>query len=147
MSKFGAYLKTKDFRKTILLAICSVLFVVFVAFFGLSFFTGHGTGVPVPKVKGLSIEEAMSVLKEQGFDYQIDSVYQDSTPGTVVDQDPDPGTLVKESRKIYLTMVSRLAPNTGLPNLEGIAFITAESTLKSNGFKLGDTTYVPDVAR
>jgi len=147
MSKLGDYLKTKDFRKTILLAIASLIAIVLIAFFGLSFYTAHGTGVPVPKVKGLTIEEAMSVLKEQGFDYQIDSVYQDATPGTIVDQDPDPGTLVKESRKIYLTMVSRMAPPTGLPNLEQMPFITAEATLKSYGLKLGDTTYVPDIAR
>ena len=147
MSKFGAYLKTKDFRKTILLAVGSVIVVVLIAFFSLGFYTAHGTGIPVPKVKGLTIEEAINVLQEQGFNYQIDSVYQDLPPGTIVDQDPDQGTLVKENRTIYLTMVSRLAPNTGLPNLEQMPFITAEATLKSYGLKLGDTTYVPDIAR
>ena len=35
MSKFGAYLKTKDFRKTILLASGAVIVVVLIAFFSL----------------------------------------------------------------------------------------------------------------
>jgi beta-lactam-binding protein with PASTA domain len=52
------------------------------------------------------------ILKEQGFGYKIDSVYvQDVAPGTIVEQDPDPGTNVKEGRVIYLTMVTLQAPN------------------------------------
>ena len=49
----------------------------------------------------------MSILKEQGFDVSIDSVYVlDQPPGTVIEQDPDPGTNVKENRTIYLKIVN-----------------------------------------
>ena len=148
MNKFGAYLKTKDFRKTILLAIGSVIAVVLIAFFSLSFYTHHGTGIPVPKLEGLPIEKALDILKDQGFDYQVDSVYKaDTAPGIVIQQDPDPETLVKENRKIYLTMSIRQAPLVSLPKIDSMSYISAVPTLLNYGLKVGDTTYRSDIAR
>jgi beta-lactam-binding protein with PASTA domain len=148
MNKFWAYLKTKSFRNTLLFAVGSVIAVVLIAFFSLSFYTDHGSGVPVPKLKGLPIEKAISILKEQGFDYQVDSVYVgDAPPGTVVEQDPDPETSVKENRKIYLTMVTLKAPPVALPDIDQMPYIQAVSTLSNNGLKAGDTTYRADIAR
>lgn len=147
MNKFWAYLKTKDFRKTILLAIGSVIAVVLIAFFSLSFYTNHGTGIPVPKLKGLSADNAIKTLEDQGFDYRVDSVYKvDVAPGTIIEQDPDPGTLVKENRIIYLTMVSTQAPIVSLPDVEGQLFIEASGLLKNYGLKF-DTIYRADIAR
>ena len=58
----------------------------------------------------------MDVLKQQGFEYKIDSVYVlDQPPGAVIEQDPDPGTNVKENRTIYLTVVTQIAPPRGPP--------------------------------
>jgi hypothetical protein len=147
MNKFGTYLKTKSFRNNLLLAIGSVILVVLIAFFSLGFYTNHGSGIPVPQLKGMSVERAISLLKDQGFRYEIDSVYKDQPPGTIVEQDPDAGTSVKENRVIYLTMVSRLAPNVSLPAIEQIPYISAVATLASYGLKVGDTTYRPDIAR
>jgi beta-lactam-binding protein with PASTA domain len=147
MNKFGAYLKTKDFRKTILLAIGSVIAVVLIAFFSLSFYTNHGEGIPVPKLIGMQADRAFDILKDQGFDYQVDSVYQlDKPPGSITQQDPDPGTLVKQNRIIYLTVISGLAPNISLPDVEQQAYISAVGTLKNFGLKV-DTVYRSDIAK
>lgn len=147
MSKFGAYLKTKEFRKTILLAIGSVIAVVLIAFFSLSFYTNHGSGIPVPKLKGLNVDNAIKMLEDQGFDYRIDSVFKvDAAPGSIIEQDPDPGTNVKENRIIYLTMVSTQAPDILLPNVEQTLFISASRVLKNYGLKF-DTSYRADIAR
>ena len=147
MNKFVAYLKTKDFRKTILLAIGSVIAVVLIAFFSLSFYTNHGEGIPVPVLKGMLADNAIKLLEDQGFEYKIDSVYSsDSAPGTIIEQDPDAGTNVKQNRIIYLTMASTLAPNVSLPDIEQTPFITAEAMLKNSGLKF-DTTYRADIAR
>jgi hypothetical protein len=61
MSKLGTYLKTKSFRNNILLAMGSVIAIVLIAFFSLSFYTNHGSGIPVPKLKGLPIDKAISI--------------------------------------------------------------------------------------
>jgi beta-lactam-binding protein with PASTA domain len=148
MSKFGAYLKTKSFRTNIIMAIITVIVVVLIAFYSLGYYTNHGSGIPVPKLKGQSVDHAMTLLKEQGFGYKIDSVYvQDVAPGTIVEQDPDAGTNVKEGRVIYLTMVTLLAPNISLPDLEQNSYREATATLQNYGLKVGDTTYRSDIAR
>lgn len=148
MSKFGAYLKTKQFRINLLLAFCSVIAIVLITFFSLSTYTRHGSGIPVPKLKGLSVDKAMAALKDQGFDYKIDSVYVgDVAPGTIIEQDPDPGTNVKEGRTIYLTMVVQMAPTVALPDLTQSTYMEATATIANYGLKVGDTTYKPDIAR
>ncbi|HEY4327717.1 MAG TPA: PASTA domain-containing protein [Mucilaginibacter sp.] len=148
MNKFWAYLKTKQFLNTLLLIIGSVFVVVMIAIFTLNIYTRHGSGIPVPQLKGLSIEKAMAILKEQGFEYKIDSVYVlDHPPGSVIEQDPDPGTNVKENRTIYLNIVTRLAPNISLPDLEPYTYREAVAIIANYGLKVGDTIYKPDIAR
>jgi beta-lactam-binding protein with PASTA domain len=148
MSKFGAYLKTKSFRYNLLGAIVTVIVVVLIAFYSLGSYTHHGDGIPVPKLKGEKIDHAMAMLKEQGFGYKIDSVYvEDVEPGTIVEQDPDAGTNVKEGRVIYLTMVTLLAPPVALPDLDQSTYREAFATLSNYGLKVGDTTYRSDIAR
>jgi len=148
MSKFGSYLKTKNFRNTILLAIGSIIAVVLIAFFSLNYYTRHGSGIPVPKLTGMQINRALDVLKEQGFNVNVDSVYVlDQPAGTVVEQDPDAGTEVKENRVIYLKMVKNQAPPVALPNILDVPYISATATISNYGLKIGDTTYRPDIAR
>ncbi len=147
MSKFGSYLKTRQFRNTLLMALGSLFVVILIIFFCLGFYTRHGSGIPVPQLKGLSVEKAMSILQDQGFEYKIDSVYVgDQQPGAVVEQDPDPGTFVKENRTIYLTVVTRLAPLVALPDLESYTYREAVATIANYGLKVGDTTYRSDIA-
>ncbi len=148
MSNFGAYLKTKSFRNTLLLALGSVVAVVLIAFFCLGIYTRHGMGIPVPQLKGMQVEKAMGLLTDQGLQYKIDSVYVlDEPPGAVIEQDPDAGTNVKVNRTIYLTVVTRVAPNVALPDLEPYTYREAIATLANYGLKVGDTTYKPDIAR
>lgn len=148
MSKFFSYLGTRTFRKNLLIAFISVFAFLLIVFYSLNFYTRHGEGLPVPKLKGLPVESAIKLLESQGFRYQIDSVYLiDKDPGMVVEQDPDPNTNVKINRTIYLTIITRLAPNINFPDIDGKTFLEARSILNNYGLKLGDTTYMSDVAR
>lgn len=148
MSRFFAYLGTRTFRTNLLIAIVSVFVFLIVIFYSLSFYTRHGEGIPVPKLKGLLVEDAVELLKSQGFRYEIDSVYLiDKTPGMVVEQDPDPNTNVKQNRFIYLTIITRSAPDVNFPDIEGKSFLEARAVLNNFGLKVGDTSYVSDVAK
>ena len=148
MSKFTAYLKTKSFRNTILSAILVVIVVVLIAFYSLGYYTRHGSGIFVPRVMNMPIDRALNVLKDQGFGVSIDSVYVlDQAPGTVIEQDPDAGTNVKEGRMIYLKIVKNQAPPVALPDIIDAPYISAEATLSNYGLKIGDTTYKADIAR
>ncbi|MHB1179034.1 MAG: PASTA domain-containing protein [Daejeonella sp.] len=148
MSNFFDYLKTKTFRKSLLIAGVSITAFLLVIFYSLSFYTHHGEGMPVPKLKGLSIEKAVQLLESQGLRYQInDSVFLiDKEPGLVVEQDPDPNTNVKANRTIYL-IITRDAPNIKFPDIAGKTFLEVRSILNNYQLKVGDTSYVSDVAR
>lgn len=148
MSKFFAYLRTDTFRRNLLIAIGSVTGFLLIIFFSLRFYTRHGESIAVPQLKGLSVENAIELLESAGFRYQVDSVYQvNKQPGMVVEQDPDPGTSVKHNRTIYLTIITRSAPNVGFPDIVTLTFLEAKAILNNYGLKVGDTTYVSDIAR
>jgi beta-lactam-binding protein with PASTA domain len=122
--------------------------VVLIAFYSLGYYTRHGSGIPVPKVTGIQVDRAIGILKDQSFDVNIDSVYVlDEAPGTVIEQDPDAGTDVKEGRVIYLKIVKNQAPNVALPDILDAPYISAVSTISNYGLKVGDTTYRSDIAR
>lgn len=148
MSNFFDYIKTRTFRKNLIVAAVSIIVFLLVIFYSLSFYTHHGEGMPVPKLKGLSVERAVELLESQGLRYQInDSVYLiDKEPGIVVEQDPDPNTNVKANRTIYL-IITRDAPNIKFPDIGGKAFLEVRSILNNYQLKVGDTSYVSDVAR
>ena len=148
MNKFLAYIKTEAFRKNLIIAIISVFAFILLLFFSLRYYTRHGEGVPVPKLQGLTVEQAVELLDAQGLKYQIDSVYQmDKPPGMVVEQDPDPNTNVKLNRTIYLTIITRTAPNVGFPDIFEKTFLEARAILSNYGIKVGDTSYLSDIAR
>ena len=71
MGKYFVYLRTKTFRKNLIIAGVSILAFLLFIFYSLSFYTHHGEGMPVPKLKGLSIEKAIEILESQGLRYQI----------------------------------------------------------------------------
>jgi beta-lactam-binding protein with PASTA domain len=148
MGKFISYLKTKSFRNNFLTAAITVAIILFIAFFSLRYYTKHGQGLNVPALKGLSFTQAVSKLEQLGLRYEVDSVYiMDTPPGTVIDQDPNPATFVKDNRTIYLTVSMNKAPNVKFPDVLFKSFKQAQGIIESYGLKLGDTTYKPDVSK
>jgi beta-lactam-binding protein with PASTA domain len=148
MSNFTQYLKTKSFRTNLIAAICTFFALLLIAFFSLRYYTKHGEGLNVPNLRGTNITDAISKLEGLGLRYEVDSVYvMDQPPGMVTDQDPDPGTFVKDNRTIYLTINTNTAPNVRFPDIETKSLREAKSIIESYGLKLGDTTYKPDVAQ
>lgn len=148
MANFISYLSTKSFRNNLLAAIVTVIVILLVAFFSLRYYTKHGQGLNVPAVKGLSFNQAVSKLEELGLRYEVDSVYvMDMPPGTVIDQDPEADTFVKDNRTIYLTINTGQAPNVKFPDIQFKSFIEAQSIIGSFGLKVGDTVYKADVSK
>lgn len=148
MKKFLLYLRTDVFRKNLIIALITVFVLIFVVFYGLRSYTRHNETFPVPELKGMVIDDAIRTLKAQSFEYELDSVYQiDATPGLVIDQDPAPSTQVKRDRTLYLTIITRTAPEVTFPELVEKTFIESRAILNSYGLKLGDTIYRADIAR
>ncbi|MFC3197972.1 PASTA domain-containing protein [Parapedobacter deserti] len=148
MNKFFQYLRTDTFRKNLIGALIGLTVFFLLIVFGLRQYTRHNESVIVPELKGLLVDDAIKTLQAQGFEYDVDSVYQvDAKPGLVIEQDPDPATKVKKNRTLYLTIITRTAPEVAFPDLIEKTFVEARAILNSYGLKLGDTTYIPDIAR
>jgi eukaryotic-like serine/threonine-protein kinase len=130
-----------------IIVICLILLFAFILF--LSIYTRHNHTVKVPSVKGMDIGAASHMLASQGFEVSVeDSAYRDNLPKlSVVWQSPEAGDEVKSGRTVYLTVNQVVPPMIEMPNLLGLQFKFAESSLGGYGLKLGDTTYKPDFAR
>jgi beta-lactam-binding protein with PASTA domain len=142
-------LKKKPLWVNILTALGVSLLILVLFFQTLEFWTNHGEYLRVPDVKGKNYREASDLLDKAGFDVVVqDSVYYDTlAPLVIIKQFPDPDATVKINRTIYLTINRAVAPFIDMPNLVGMSFRNAELELRSRGLKLGDTIYVPDIAK
>jgi beta-lactam-binding protein with PASTA domain len=132
-----------------LFAFILVFIILFIFLLSLDFFTRHGETLTIPPVINLPLSEAEKVLKDQGFDIEIqDSIYSDTAaPLSVIRQFPEADAVVKENRTVYLTINRAIAPAIEMPNLEGMSFRTAQIVLKQYGLKLKDTVFKPDFAK
>lgn len=134
---------------TILLIIVASIALLFLAYFGLNFYTHHDEFVVVPNVKGKSMFDAKNELNNYELDYiVVDSTYDESKPPlSVLDQQPRKGAKVKENRKVYLTLNAAAPPMVKIPNIIDNSRRQAELILNSWGLKMGEPTYIPDMAK
>jgi beta-lactam-binding protein with PASTA domain len=129
----------------VVLALGLLFCIPVIAFNTLDSYTNHGEKVSVPSVIGKSFREASQTLDKSGFVAIItDSTYKKSAkPGSVLEQTPKSGTLIKSGRIVYLTVNLKGEPLVKMPDLVGnCSFREAEITLKSLGFKLTAPQYV-----
>lgn len=148
MSKLLLYLRTNTFRNNLIYALIALVVLFLLVYFSLRVYTKHGVAQEVPLLKGMTINEALVALDKAGLEYKIDSVYQvDAKPGLVIEQDPEEGSLVKSGRTIYLTIITRVAPEIAFPEIIDKNYIEASAILRNHSLKIGDTTYVNDIAR
>lgn len=129
----------------VVLALGLLFCIPVIAFNTLDSYTNHGEKVSVPSVIGKSFFEATQTLDKSGFVGVItDSVYKKSAkPGSVIEQMPKSGTLIKSGRIVYLTVNLNGEPLVKLPDLVGnSSYREAEIVLKSLGFKLTAPQYV-----
>lgn len=133
------------FHVAIVLGICTILYISFFA--TLHWLTQHGEEVPVPDVRGRSVDQAITQLRGLHFEVFVDSTYEPSVkPFTVLKQVPDTGSMVKQGRTVFLTVNMMMPPYIPMPNLVNLSFRSAQMLLKNNKLLVGDTTYKPDIA-
>lgn len=143
------FITGKPLWVNILFAIVLIFLILFVFLLSLDFFTRHGKTLTIPTVLNMPYAQAEKVLKDQGFDIQIqDSVYSDTAaPLSVIRQFPEGDAVVKKNRTVYLTINRAVAPTIEMPNLEGMSFRTAQLVLKQYNLKVKDTVFRPDFAK
>lgn len=110
--------------------------------------TQHGKQAPVPDFTGLSVSQAALQARHEGLRIDVvDSIYvKRMQRGTVVRQEPQAGALVKNGRRIQLTINAVTPKKIPMPNLVGFSLRSAKAELDSRGLVLGKMIYIQDMA-
>lgn len=98
-------------------------------------YTRHGQKIELPDFIGKTMAEAEQMARTHDFTLvKIDSVYWVDKPGSVIlQQTPDPGSFVKEDRKVYLVVTKHnadLISLASLPTLYGRSFEVKKAELE-----------------
>lgn len=144
MKDFLAFLKSKQFLKHFLIALVSLVAVIWILFKLLSVYTHHGETAEVPDFKGKKIADLDRFIQNKNVRYLIiDSIYDPKeTAGVVIKQDPEPKSQVKHNRMIYLYVTSTQPPQIAMPKLVDRSTRQALFMIESYGFKKGTLTEV-----
>jgi len=110
--------------------------------------TNHGESITVPDLTGRHMDELQVELIERNLRYEVsDSAYSDEHPPlTILKQYPKPGALVKENRKVFISVNRVNPPTVPMPNLIDGPLKNAQVVLKSNELNIGEITFKPDLA-
>jgi len=94
------------FRKLVILSLVVVVFVLLFNSILMPWYVKHSNLVKVPNVTGMNFLDAKKVLEQSGLDVkQGDIRYDESKPiGFVMDQAPAVDEMVKNGRRVYLTV-------------------------------------------
>ncbi len=99
--------------------------------------------VEVPRVVGMTFEEAVEVLEDAGLDVRRQDVFSNRRdPGVVASQEPRPGTEVEEGTEV-LVRVSQGAEQIAVPDVLDQSEESARQELQQAGFEV-EAVQAPD---
>ena len=106
----------------------------------LRWYSHHGQSLVLPDYLDTNLFEAIDDASDKSFEIRVvDSVFiVGKEGGTIIDQNPKPGSRVKQRRKIYVTVSKDLAdqiPSRRLPVLYGKSYERKKRELKQ-GFQI-----------
>jgi beta-lactam-binding protein with PASTA domain len=127
----------------ILIAIATIVGMAFLLNLLMTLFVG-GRQVTVPDVRGMEEGDAALILSDNGLRYEVigEQFSVEYPESTVSVQDPPPGQVVKQGRKIVVTL-SRGGEYEDVPYCIGRPFRTVLIDLERAGFYVGNVTRAP----
>ncbi len=142
------FIKTKPFFIHAGIAIITAILLLWIGFKMVASYTQHNIIVKVPDFAGKPVAELNDFIKDKKLRYQIiDSIYSpQQTPGTIIRQDPEKESEVKENRVVYLYVTSMLPPQIEMPKLVDRSVRQAVGMIESYGLK-ATIKYVSDACK
>ena len=145
---FLKFISSKIFWKQVAIAVIGIGVLVFILFLWLRISTHHSQKIEVPDLSKQLLSDVEITLDEMELRYiVIDSASfnPDYPKKSVIRQSPEPGDIVKENRKIYLTLNPSGYRSVAIPNFYGKTRRNVETTLRATGFEIGtNPTWIPD---
>lgn len=150
MEKIKAFLKRlikNLYVKTILIAMGISLAFLIVLMISLRVYTRHNQSFPIPDFRGKSLNELTLLAIENDLIVEIsDSVYIfNRKPGSVIEQNPLPGTHVKKNRRVFFTINAKNPIKVEVPNVVGYTLRQAKAIIEQNGLEVGTLSFRPDL--
>ena len=104
----------------------------------------HGAEVPVPALTGMPLPAAVLQLRARGLEAGIDGRFYSTTQpaGDVLTQSPAPGTLVRKSWRVRVT-VSLGPQKVAIPSVAGMNETMATITIRRTGLQMGNVVTMP----
>ncbi|MFO8055281.1 MAG: PASTA domain-containing protein [Bacteroidales bacterium] len=138
------FLKSKRVWYNLIAMVLLTVLLVFGVLTYLKSYTRHNETIEAPNFKGLVLSELDQYTTEEYFDFiVIDSVYNSKKEkGSILAQDPLPGSTIKKGRKIYLTIVSMEPEKIKMPDLKDLTLRQAKAILNNYGLNIHKLEYV-----
>ncbi|MGE0077140.1 MAG: PASTA domain-containing protein [Bacteroidales bacterium] len=133
--------------KTVLIALGIILCILIVLMIFLNRYTRHNQSSPIPDFRGKSLSELYSLAKDANLRVELsDSVYIfNRKPGSVIDQNPEPGKHVKKNRRVFITINATNPIKVDVPNIVGYTLRQAKAILEQDGLEVGSLSFRPDL--
>ena len=147
---FFKYIFSKWLVINVLLAVAVLAVGFFMTLGMLEHVTLHGETITVPNLKTYTLDEVDETLNELSLNYKVidSSAYTPKfAKNSVIKQDPESGSAVKDGRVIYLTINASGYSSMRVPNLIGKTNRQAVSYLKAIGFKVGKFEFRKDIGK
>ena len=137
------FLKSKTFLKHLLLSVLVTIVLAVIILKLLKIYTHHGEFYTVPDLTGKTYNELKESELADHFDFMVtDSVHDITKPkGSIITQDPYPGTKVKRNRTIYLSVIAMLPEQVAMPGLIDLSQRQAVDLLTTCGLKTAPFEY------
>ncbi len=136
-----------------------VVILLLVVLLWLKIYTHHGQKLELPDYREMHVDEAKIDAKKHSFEILVnDSIFKVGVEGGIIlNQNPNPGSMVKEMRKVYVD-ISRYNATTNtlqdLPVMYGREFngvkrslshLEIESEIKSYKYDAGEADHILEV--
>ncbi|MEN8224469.1 MAG: PASTA domain-containing protein [Bacteroidota bacterium] len=147
MSFFGFFLK-KKFYLNVGLSIVLTVILFFIVLQFIKIYTNHGDTYVLPDFSGRTLQEIENENYYSLYEFiVIDSIFDSRNPkGSVVIQNPPAGSIIKEDRKVYVTLVAFSTEKVKMPDLIDLSLRQAVNSLRSKGLRINNLKYVKDFA-
>lgn len=121
LRKSWQFIKHPIFLKNTGILLLFFLLFLFLSSKWLSCYTNHGQQLVVPDLINLKFDAANKLAQDKSFELIIsDSIFVlNQEPSLILVQKPLPEAMVKEGRKIYVTISKVMADLVTMPNLKG----------------------------
>ncbi len=127
-------------KKLVGWSILLLVLVLIIDRFVMPVYVRLGSSTELPDITGKEFSEAKRILESSGFHIVRgeEMVYPQYKPGTVIRQSPEPHSMVKAGRRIYVTLSTAEKPVT-VPNVIGQSERDAQIVLSAAGLTVDST--------